>query len=557
LNGETVRGILRPLRPGPKSRFRFAVYDIECPSKEDLSFYSCGFFDGEQYSYFRTMEEFLCYVLKPEYSGFRFFAHFGGRFDVHYVFDWLREHEPNTYMEINCAGSCVISLTVRQGKYYWRFTDSYRLLPKSLETLTIEFEVQHKKLRGLDFKDRIYNEHDCRGLYEVLEQFFDAFEICSETIASHAMRVFRSAFLRRDIYQPNEEIESFVRKAYFGGRCEIYRYDERELNHYDVNSLFPAAMRENVPVEYLHQTRSIPDDDSRIGFYLASVKYPEVYLPILPFRYDKLYFPVGEFSGYFTSMDLRRAIEDGASVNVIAGKLFHAEPIMREYALGLFEMKKKAEEEGKSGKRYISKILMNSLYGKFGQRREQRTFFVDDGRPGAYPLPNGLAWEFTESRAAHILPHISAAITSRARSMQYDLLRRAPNWYTDTDSLFTSGEYETDSGLGALHYEGRGKFQAYRLKEYRFQGEYKVKGLPRSKNDDEEKRKEEDRALAEKYFAGEKILSERMIGFTESIRAGERTVRRVERPRQFRPVLDKRCRIENDSRPWKASELIA
>ncbi len=461
-------------------------------------------------------------------------------------------------MEINCSGSAVISLTVHDSKHRWRFVDSYRLLPKSLATLTNDFDVKHKKLVGLDFTDRKYNEHDCRGLWEVLEIFFDSFAICSETIAAHAMRVYRTHFMKREIWQPHREIENFVRQAYAGGRCEIYRYDEAELNNYDVNSLFPCAMLEPVPVEYLFQSRELPGNSSRIGFYRATIDYPDCYLPVLPWHDEKLYFPVGKFEGTYTNMELERAMVDGAKVEISEGRVFAASPIMSDYALSLFEMKKQAEQDGLSGKRYIAKILMNSLYGKWGQRREQRCYFVDDGRIGVWPLANGIAYYEMESHAAHINPHIAATITARARLMQHALLCKARNWYTDTDSLFTDANYETGDSMGALHYEGSGKFQAYRLKEYRFNGEYKIKGLPRSKDSDAEKRKAIDFELAELYLAGKAPVQPRMAGWAESIRAGEQTVRRVWRPRKPGATMDKRARAgQFDTRPWNVSELGA
>lgn len=534
------------------------MYDIETPGKESLDFHNVGFYDGEEYINFRSMAEFMNHIARKDYHGWRFFAHFGGRFDVHYVFDWIREHSPDTFMTINCAGSSVISLSVKKGEHWIRFSDSYRLLPKSLDTLTHEFDVKHKKLRGRSFTDELYNEHDCRGLYEVLEQFFDAFETCSETIASHAMRVFRSHYLHKDIYQPHRAVEEFCRAAYVGGRCEIYRFDEAEVNHYDVNSLYPSAMLAPVPIEYLYATKVLCETPNRIGFYRAQIKYPDCYMPILPFHSDKLYFPTGEFEGNFSSIDLQRAISEGAEVRILHGHVFHAENILKEYAENMFKLKQDAERAGNRGLRYVYKILNNSLYGKFGQRRQQRSFIVDDGRLGAFPLPNGLAWYLTESRSAHILPHIAATITSRARNIQFDLLKRGQQWYTDTDSLFTSALYAVDDALGSLHFEGRGKFRAYRLKEYKFNEEYKIKGLPRSKNEDDEARQREDRELAEKYLAGEMTFNERMKGWTESVRQGEKTVCRIIRPRIRREIVDKRARAgEYDTRPWRVAELIA
>ena len=414
--------------------------------------------------------------------------------------------------------------------------------------------------------DKEYNEYDCRGLYEVLEIFFDQFNICSETIASHSLRVFRRYFQHRDLYQPHRECEDFVRRAYCGGRCEIYRYDTAELNHYDINSLYPAAMRYPVPVEYLMQSRELPDnDDRRIGFFQAQITQPDTYLPILPFHLEKLFFPVGYFEGVFTSMELRAAISAGAKVKILQGRIFTAEPLLKDFVDELYKMKAQAESEGNAGKRYIMKKCVNSNYGKWGQRREQRTFLIDDGSEGLFPLPNGLAYRLAESHAAHILPHISAAVTSRARLMIHEYLLKARSWYTDTDSLFTDSDLPCSAEIGAMKFEGRGQFQAYRLKEYKFDDTYKIKGLPRSRYEDpdgnEEREKAErarlDKELAELYLAGHIVENERMRGWTESVRKGLPAVGRVTFPRTFHQLQDKRCREGIDTRPWNVKELLA
>jgi hypothetical protein len=548
--------ILKPLVHGVKSRFPFATYDIECNSADDWTFHNCGFFDGEIYTNHKSMESFLGSVLTKQYNGWRFFAHFGGRFDVHFVYDWLRANVPDMALEINCSGSAVIALTVRSGKNKWRFVDSYRLLPKSLLSLTYEFDVPHKKLQGLDFTDEKYNENDCRGLFEVLQIFFDEFDICSETIASHSLRVFRGHYLDRQIFQPARDVEDFVRMGYFGGRCEIYRYDEALVKNYDVNSLFPRAMQLPVPVHYIGETQDVPDADDKIGFFRANIKYPDCYLPILPVRVDKLYFPVGSFEGIFSSMELLEADRAGADIEILEGRLFHAEPLLKDFIDRLYIMKKEADAAGNGAKRYIAKILMNSHYGKYGQRRLQRSYCTDDGREGLFPLPGGLAYYMMESRAAHILPHISATITARARLIQHDLLTKADQWYTDTDSLFTTGDYPTGPHIGELHYEGEGIFKAYRLKEYYFDGAYKIKGLQRSRADTKEEREAADKALAEMYLANEKTVNNGMAGWAESVRYGYHTVRRVDRVKMRGEVRDKRARCGIHTRPWNVAELI-
>lgn len=533
---------------GPLKRprnFPWGVYDIETKSKESLEFHCVGFYDGTEYRYFTDMGAFLDHVLAPRYDGWRFFAHFGGRFDVHYVFDWLREHEPMTPISFICAGANVIALTVFSGKRYWRFCDSYRLLPASLKTLTREFDVEHKKLEFAPL-DPEYNRHDCLGLYEVLTKFFDQFGLTRETLAGYAMAAFRTRFQRYMIRPVSDDIEEFVRAGYFGGRCELFRYDRRRVNHYDVNSMYPAAMLEPVPVEYLGHTTRLPEDDNRIGFYLAEVHYPDVYLPVLPVLHqNRLFFPTGGFRGLFSSIELRRAIMHGAAVRILNGVLFHADRFLEPYARELYSIKVRAEKDGNPALRYIAKIMLNSLYGKFGQNRVQRVYMLDDGSPGLYPLPGGLAWRHERSNAPHIMPHIAATITARARARLHAMLEDAGSvWYTDTDSIFTDRQLPVGDGIGALHCEGAGVFCGYRAKEYEYDGRIKVKGVPR-----------EDQALAAAYLRQETISYERMAGLPESVARGNRAVRRVITKRTMRPGRDKRCRIGDDSRPWRFSEL--
>ena len=541
------------MRPIERSRrFRFAVYDIETKGIGDLTFHCIGFFDGHEYWYFENLTEFFDHVFQPCYHGYRIFAHFGGRFDVHFLFDWLRQNEPDLPLYIICSGSCVISLTVKLGKHYWRFCDSYRLLPASLKRLGDEFETKHRKL---DFAplEMTYNRNDCLCLYEVLTQFFDLFDLTSETLASHALRVFRRYHLTYDIFGASEQTEEFVRSGYFGGRCEIFRWNAADLNKYDFNSMYPAAMLQNVPVYYLGESRQLPDhDDQRMGFFLADVHYPEdSYLPVLPvLAQQKLFFPTGYYRGVFADLELREAINQGAGVRIISGRIFLAEPLLRSYAETIYQMKLEAERNNQPGKRYVCKILLNALYGKWGQKREQRMFLLDDGTAGLFPLPNGLAWKWVTCHATHIMPHIAAAITSRARLMIWNSLQSCCAWYTDTDSLFTSDILPVSDEIGSLKLEGTGVFRPERLKEYSFseeeESEVKLKGIPRN-----------ERGLQALYMAGWDVPFDRMAGFLESIRTGMPTVRYVHAHRRMNPfVLEKRCRIGDNTRPWRMNEIL-
>lgn len=525
-----------------------------------------GLYDSSDYYCFADLGDFYERVLRRRYSGFRFFAHFGGRFDVAYIFDHLRKYHPRTSFEFYCAGSSVISFTIHRGDSWWRFTDSYRLLPAGLFKLTHDFEAVRHKKQPFAPTDWQYNMHDCLGLYELLEYFFGIWGVCSETLPAHTMKVWRAFYQDRAIPIPHRDVEDDCRRCYFGGRTEVFRYDEADVRKYDVNSLYPRAMIEPVPVEYIARSRELPDDDRRIGFYHAEVEYPEdVYVPCLPYKMEKLFFPVGRFDCYCTSMELRQAIEDGAKVSIKRGILFLAEPILAPYILDLHAQKQKAEAEGHMGARYVYKIMMNSFYGKFGQGRVRKAYKFDDGSTGLYPLENNpdICWYWTESQSPFIMPHIAAVITARARLITTEWLRLPLRkkggriYYTDTDSLYTNRLVPDGHGLGEMAFEGRGRFRAVGLKEYLWEGKWSIKGVPTTRKDPRTGEKVYDGTLAERYMRGEEILIERRAGFMESIRRGLPTARRVIAKRQLARPVPKRCRVGDDTRPWRVDELRA
>lgn len=521
------------------------------------------------------MEEFLRYVLVDRFAGWRFFAHNGGKYDIRYVFEMIKSM--GFHFEFYISGSSVINFTVQreagERNISWYFTDSFRLLMEGLGKLTKEFDVEHKKLE-FDPSSEEYNANDCMGLYEVLTKLFAVRGIAAETIASHSMKVFRTFYLKRQIPQPHEDVEEFVRACYYGGRCEVYRWDTADVNLLDINSMYPWAMKGWIPVQYRCRSVDLPDSDEMgIGFYEADIEYPDVYVPALPFFLDKLYFPVGKFRCRCTSMELRAAIEQGAAVKILRGCVFDVDRIFDDYVDDIYNRKKEADAAGNGALRTVHKYELNTLYGKFGQRRRQIAYAVDPGTPLLYgesgprvwPMEHypGLCFYYTDSTSSHILPHISATITARARMRITGILEQAGSiWYTDTDSVFTPNPMpdgvtaRISPELGDLGEKGSGRFQAYGLKEYTFGDEMVLKGIPLSVTDEKTGKKTKDYTLGWKYFDRKMVEYRRMAGFMESIRAGESTLRYVTARKQKHVIVQKRASDGlYNTRPWRVEEL--
>jgi hypothetical protein len=114
-----------------------------------------------------------------------------------------------------------------------------------------------------------------------------------------------------------------------------------------------------------------------------------------------------------------------------------------------------------AGLAYVVKILLNSLYGKFGQSALRRKVvpFSEDLPEGAVPV-DGTAlspvWYIDEEvQAPYIMPQIAAHVTALARLRLYDYMSSCGESlaYCDTDSIITSSHLDTTTALGGLKNE--------------------------------------------------------------------------------------------------------
>lgn len=538
---------LHPLK-GIRS-FNFGVWDIEASDWWNLQVIGC--FDGSNYYWFRTVDEFLNHILQKKYASYRWFAHFGGRYDMNFIFDRLRERK-NCDVEFYCSGSMVIRMRIRKSRMLAYLCDSFRLLPAALRDLTIAFDVAHKKT-DYDFGQMVfgrelleYNEQDCRGLYEVLYNFFEQTGIRSETFATHALRYWRKEFLTRTIWKPHENVTDFIRRSLHGGHVEVFKRTSPKLFAYDVNSMYPYVMQYPVPVDYVAESRQLTD--KYYGFIEAVVDVPEMYIPPLPYKMEKLFFPVGRLHAVWTSEELLEAEHRGVKIiKIIKGHYFRCDVIFKEYVERLYRLKKTAGEPTRT----IAKYLLNSLFGKFGQHPEKKVYVTEKEAPnGAFPIvhpetgiPSGFAYYTRRSHSAYLLPHISSAITSKARLVLLASLN-SDSYYCDTDSIFTTGEMMTGSELGQWSLVGEGEATFYQPKLYKFRGQWKSKGLNKKQDIDA-------------FVQGDINQVIRRKSIKEALRTGTPACEDVEIIKTLGTTRPKRVWLSDnlDTRPWNVDEL--
>lgn len=333
------------------------------------------------------------------------------------------------------------------------------------------------------------------------------------TIASTAFTAYRHRFMTYPIYiHDNEFANDLEREAYRGARTEPFKIGEFKGEPFyklDVNSMYPYVMRNfNYPYNLVSCIRH-----PRMGDLFEIMQNYQVVAKvklktdssIYGVRYKgKLTFPVGEFITTLTHPELERAIKEGQVMDVLSLSYYEAAPLFRDYVDFFYNARKQYKSEGNYAFSYLCKVLLNSLYGKFGQRvREwekvgecdsdiwetQEIINAQTGERYTVRYHDGIV---EESRGleeyAESFPAIAAFVTAYARLILYDYYVKA-GWenvfYSDTDSLIVNQrgydnlkDYLDDSKLGYLKLEDKSDYLlVLNSKHYIMGDEVKLKGV--------------------------------------------------------------------------------
>ncbi len=218
-----------------------------------------------------------------------------------------------------------------------------------------------------------YIKNDILGLLEVIDKFRQNLFISHNIDLTEGLTISRLAlnkFLR--FYLNNSKIPlinkinifNFLYLGYYGGRTEVFKPYGKNLYYYDVNSLYPKAALNNMPgidVKYIKSlTNNSLNLDSLFGIFRAKVKTNHNYLGLLPPSLpslpqsdgsdgsDKtnlgLIFPIGEYEGVWSSVELKYAQDNGYKVNVIEGYGFNEVPsYFKDYVHTLYDLKSKSK----------------------------------------------------------------------------------------------------------------------------------------------------------------------------------------------------------------------
>jgi len=441
------------------------------------------------------------------------YFHNFSRFDGIILLKHLAYHHKNLKLKPLMRNNRLYELVVySDNKMLFRFRDSLNLLPGKLSSLGNNLcpdlgpkgsiSIPYDKLKVEDLiphKRELldYMKQDIRLLGGVMlkaqEIYWEVYQVDIEskiTLPSLALSIFRSKYYdvsNFPIHIPNKNEDTFIRRAYYGGHADTYKPYGEDLYYYDVNSLYPFVMKEfpmpgGEPV--WHSNLQNKDLDSMFGFIEAYVVCPKtIKKPFLPYRdkNDTLLFPTGEFVGVYYTEELKYARDLGYTVIPISGYLFKKmESPFSSFVSSLFESRLEARKSGNEAMSYVYKILMNSLYGRFGINPKSTTTEICDEDRYMNLLRNSefIFGDMLSDNTYIVAYHsntdkgndywnppknsavqLAAAITASARIHMYPYISREACYYTDTDSVVLGNplpnEEISSSVLGKFKLEDR------------------------------------------------------------------------------------------------------
>lgn len=389
-------------------------------------------------------------------------------------FTWSNAKKLNDWQfstVINDAGAFykIVIMFRRQGRKLYSVTiqDSLKKLPFSAERIahtfdlpilkgSIDYDAPRPVGHELTVEEMEYLNNDVeiisRAIAVQYEQGFDRM-----TIGSDSMNDFIDGFGGKDLFRMHFPVlpvvvDTDIRQAYSGGwtylRPERKDKDVGRGRVYDVNSLFPWAMRENpmpwgVPVRFDGEYQ--PDENYPLYVQSLTCEFsikPE-FLPTVNGRtsffkgYDDYLTDSGDdhVSLFLTNIDLQLFFDhyDVWNVTYNGGYKFKAH---RGFFDEFIDKWMKVKETSTGALRELAKLKLNNLYGKFGTDPKSYYLEPEMGPDGVVEYSR----HYEELEPAYI--PMAAFITAYAREKT---IRTAQSLYprfiyADTDSVHLEGD---------------------------------------------------------------------------------------------------------------------
>ena len=413
------------------------------------------------------------------------------KFDGEFILNWLfrndfeyvkdrKELHKNTFTTLIDRNKTFYSMEIcfkgnGRKKESVVFYDSLKILPFSVSAIAKGFNLPIQKLE-IDYdkprpegytltpQELSYIENDVKIIASALKILFDK-GLSSMTAGSNALHNFKTTIeaKRFNDYFPILDSDGFIRKSYKGGFTYVQKGIAGETIGegivLDVNSLYPYVMYSQ-PLPYgepkYYSGNYTPDElyplyvqKLRCQFELKPGYVPSIQLKNNPrFSENEYLENSGDIEEIITltniDLELMKDHYNLYNVEYIEGYKFRATTGIFETFIDYWSSEKiKAKEQGNHAIYTLSKLMLNSLYGKFATNPESQSAFpyLDNEGIVRYALHD------KETRKPVYIP-VGTFITSyaRAKTIRSAQLNYKRFLYADTDSLHLRGT-ENPEGL--------------------------------------------------------------------------------------------------------------
>lgn len=441
-------------------------------------------------------------------------------FDFTVCGGWAALKAEGYKMEFFHNNGVSVIVTVKKGSSTIVFLDSMNWFPESLaETgkrigllkMEIDFSMCTTEQLSVYCKNDVQIEYKNFLIFIAFLEGNTVARLCY-TRASTAMAAYLLRHYHKPIYIHNNwEALKLERESYKGGRCECFFLGEitgENLYTLDVNSLYPFVMsNNNYPVKYEQVRHSLCWRDlqtlieHKAVVAKVAIDTPE---PVYAVKSSRTIFPVGKFVTTLCTPELRYALQHGHVQAVLDCYVYEQADIFTSYVTTMYTLRRKCKVAGERAYEQLCKYMMNSLYGKFGQKAENwlkigeapsepdREELIFKNNPRRIMRLRYLLGEIFELKgygeAYNSFPAISAHVTAYARMYLWHLMQVCGignYFYCDTDSLMVNevgllnlSGYLSDTELGKLKIESRFNHLIIRgLKDYETAEKTVVKGI--------------------------------------------------------------------------------
>ena len=304
------------------------------------------------------------------------------------------------------------------------------------------------------------------------------------SLADMSAKIFRHHFLNYTIPQPSDSVIRAALSSYHGGKNNVipnaFPKWHTGVHALDISSAYPFAMASLPSFENKKGYRRItfrrggmPRAIPEMGIYRISGTAVDCQWPVI---FNHSFNPIrGRFSDIWVhGFEINEGLRAGEiKLTKIYGHFYDDTKDRHEPALKIFVNDFYARKENEKDKvlRYMYKIILNSLYGKFIQtRKSMRAEYYEIDPADQSKVKES---EYLELRAGGMFhPFIASAITAHTRAYMHQIEHTYAAMHTATDGIFTKRKIKRaiqgypKTGLGSLTVEASGDLVLLRNKCY-------------------------------------------------------------------------------------------